>query len=239
METESAAVEEPAPAEPEMIAEAAPEEEPMAAPKVGVAAVEADATGGLFVAGTAEEKHTIRVYVDDEFVGEAQPSEAGTWLVEARRDMPEGTYTVRADQVEAGTGTVIARAEVPFQREIAVAVAVTSAADATPAVTVEAVTEAAVADVVAKEEIVAEEDMPAASGGTGTETEVAVAAVAAKSGPETVIIKRGDNLWNLARDIYGQGLRFSTIYQANREQIRNPHWIYPGQVFVVPGEGAN
>jgi nucleoid-associated protein YgaU len=28
------------------------------------------------------------------------------------------------------------------------------------------------------------------------------------------------------------------IYGANQEQIRNPNLIYPGQVFVLPGEGA-
>lgn len=52
--------------------------------------------------------------------------------------------------------------------------------------------------------------------------------------PETVIIRRGDNLWNIARRVYGRGIRYTTIYQANRDQIRDPHWIYPGQVFTLP-----
>ncbi|HMN87169.1 MAG TPA: LysM peptidoglycan-binding domain-containing protein [Bauldia sp.] len=51
---------------------------------------------------------------------------------------------------------------------------------------------------------------------------------------QTVIIKRGDNLWRISRSMYGKGVRYSTIYQANRDQIRNARWIYPGQVFVVP-----
>jgi len=54
------------------------------------------------------------------------------------------------------------------------------------------------------------------------------------AGPMKVIIKRGDNLWRISRAIYGKGLRFSTIYQANRDQIRNPDLIFPGQVFVLP-----
>ena len=33
--------------------------------------------------------------------------------------------------------------------------------------------------------------------------------------------------------MYGKGVRYSTIYQANRDQIRNARWIYPGQVFVA------
>ncbi len=51
---------------------------------------------------------------------------------------------------------------------------------------------------------------------------------------ETVIIKKGDNLWTIARDTWGRGITWSTLYQANKDQIRNPHWIYPGQVFIMP-----
>lgn len=50
------------------------------------------------------------------------------------------------------------------------------------------------------------------------------------------IIRRGDNLWTIARRVYGEGVRYTTIYQANREQIRNPDLIYPGQVFALPGD---
>ena len=55
-----------------------------------------------------------------------------------------------------------------------------------------------------------------------------------------VIIRRGDSLWRISRRVYGRGVRYSTIYLANQEQIDNPHRIYPGQVFSVPkktGEG--
>ncbi|MBN9009457.1 MAG: LysM peptidoglycan-binding domain-containing protein, partial [Rhizobiales bacterium] len=51
---------------------------------------------------------------------------------------------------------------------------------------------------------------------------------------ETVIIKRTDNLWRISRKMYGSGVRWSTLYQANKDQIRNPRWIFPGQVFVIP-----
>lgn len=57
--------------------------------------------------------------------------------------------------------------------------------------------------------------------------------------PATLIIRRGDNLWMIAKRLYGKGIRYSTIYQANTDQIRNPDLIYPGQVFVVPeGDAA-
>ena len=45
---------------------------------------------------------------------------------------------------------------------------------------------------------------------------------------------RGDNLWNIARAHYGEGLRYTVIFEANKGQIRDPDLIYPGQVFSIP-----
>ena len=53
-------------------------------------------------------------------------------------------------------------------------------------------------------------------------------------GPLNVIIRRGDNLWTISRRLYGKGIRYSTIYEANADQIRSPHLIYPGQIFMLP-----
>ncbi|GAB5511168.1 MAG: hypothetical protein Rhims3KO_25690 [Hyphomicrobiales bacterium] len=49
-----------------------------------------------------------------------------------------------------------------------------------------------------------------------------------------VIIRRGDNLWRLSRRVYGQGIRYTSIYDANRDQIGQPELIFPGQVFTLP-----
>ena len=51
-----------------------------------------------------------------------------------------------------------------------------------------------------------------------------------------VIIRRGDSLWRVARRNYGRGIRYTTIFEANRDQIRDPDLIYPGQVFKVPAD---
>ncbi|NTF07012.1 LysM peptidoglycan-binding domain-containing protein [Agrobacterium rubi] len=49
-----------------------------------------------------------------------------------------------------------------------------------------------------------------------------------------VIIRRGDTLWQISRRVYGQGVRYTTIYLANQDQIKNPDLIEPGQIFGVP-----
>ena len=49
-----------------------------------------------------------------------------------------------------------------------------------------------------------------------------------------LVVQPGTNLWRIARRVYGRGLRYTVIYQANREQIRDPNRIYPGQLFSLP-----
>jgi nucleoid-associated protein YgaU len=51
---------------------------------------------------------------------------------------------------------------------------------------------------------------------------------------ETATVVRGDSLWRISKKTYGSGFRYLVIHQANKEQIRNPDLIYPGQVFVLP-----
>jgi nucleoid-associated protein YgaU len=50
-----------------------------------------------------------------------------------------------------------------------------------------------------------------------------------------VVIQPGDNLWNIARAIYGRGIHYTVIYNANTNQIADPDLIYPGQLLVTPG----
>lgn len=47
-------------------------------------------------------------------------------------------------------------------------------------------------------------------------------------------VKQGDCLWDISAAYYGSGALFNKIYEANRDKIKDPHWIYPGQVFLIP-----
>lgn len=48
------------------------------------------------------------------------------------------------------------------------------------------------------------------------------------------IVQPGNNLWRLARSAYGDGVQYTLIYEANKDRIRDPDLIYPGQVFTLP-----
>lgn len=56
----------------------------------------------------------------------------------------------------------------------------------------------------------------------------------ASSAKRTYTVKRGDCLWNIAKRFYGNGAKYTKIYDANTNKIANPNLIYPGQVFVIP-----
>ena len=49
-----------------------------------------------------------------------------------------------------------------------------------------------------------------------------------------IVVEAGNSLWRLARRTYGEGMRYTLIFEANREQIKDPDLIYPGQVFDLP-----
>ena len=51
---------------------------------------------------------------------------------------------------------------------------------------------------------------------------------------QAFIVQPGNSLWRIARRSYGEGLGYTVIYEANRQQIRDPDLIYPGQVFAIP-----
>jgi nucleoid-associated protein YgaU len=84
---------------------------------------------------------------------------------------------LRIDQVSPTDGRVLARAEVPFQRE----------------------------------------ELPAEA-----------------FAQQRIVVQPGNNLWRIARATYGRGIRYTVIYQANKDQIADPNKIYPGQVFALP-----
>lgn len=61
-----------------------------------------------------------------------------------------------------------------------------------------------------------------------------VAPVTQTTGASVITVQPGNTLWAIAREKYGEGPLYVRVFEANRDRIRNPDLIYPGQVFDIP-----
>ncbi|WP_420567635.1 LysM peptidoglycan-binding domain-containing protein [Thalassovita sp.] len=77
---------------------------------------------------------------------------------------------------------------------------------------------------------IAKADAPATDAPKAEATEPA----ASRPKVRVVTVQPGSTLWAIARDKYGDGVMYVRVYEANKDRIRDPDLIYPGQVFVVP-----
>jgi len=138
--------------------------------------VDYDEAGAVILQGRAKPGTMIRVYVDNQLVGETFANAEGGWSMIPDQSIVPGVYTLRIDQLDS-RGKVLARVEAPFER-------------AEPEST--------------------------------------------KLVEGRVIVQPGNSLWRISRRLYGRGILYTVIYQANKDNIRDPDLIYPGQVFDTP-----
>lgn len=121
----------------------------------------------------------VRLYLDDEFVGNVRANDSGRWSIPLTgKVLAPGSHVIRVDQT-IGDGEVQLRIEQPFETGAPI-------------------------------------DQALAEGG--------------------VLVKPGNTLWQIARQLYGSGVRYTVIFKENSEQIRDPDLIYPGQMFRLPAK---
>lgn len=204
------------------------------------------ADGAVQLGGTGAAGAVLRFYLDNAEVASTTVGGDGTWSLTGA-DIAPGIYTLRIDQLD-GAGAVASRIETPFKRETleALAAAATPAPAATPeaAPAAEPAPEATAAEAPAQPEAPATETAAAlpqadagaatAAGGEAAATPGADAAPQPSAAPITVTVQPGFTLWAIARKNLGRGILYVLVFEANRDQIRDPDLIYPGQVLSLP-----
>jgi nucleoid-associated protein YgaU len=66
------------------------------------------------------------------------------------------------------------------------------------------------------------------SGGSST------APSAPPAAPRTYTVVAGDSLSKIAKKVYGDANQWKRIFEANRDTVKNPDLIHPGQVLKIP-----
>jgi NitT/TauT family transport system substrate-binding protein len=117
----------------------------------------------------------------------------------------------------------------------------TAVAKATP------LSEPTPAPVVAKTAVGASEEkakpvakqVPAAKQVPGSTDKAQVSAPVGRSGSQEYTVKAGDTLSRLAQQFYNSPNQWGKIYEANKEVLKNPDYIYIGMKLVIPAEGKS
>jgi nucleoid-associated protein YgaU len=161
--------------------------------------------GKLTVTGTADPGAQLSLYFDDVPVAKVTADTLGMWRIETDKKLGLGAHTFRAERYDQATQKVAARATVTFER-----------ANPTPP--------PAVAETGKSQVAAAEAGQQQTSAQDASTNEKA----------ETYVIKRGDTLWAIAKHYLGSGFLYSSIFQDNREVIKNPNLILPKQEVKMP-----
>jgi len=177
-------------------------------------------TGRLYISGAAQPGARVALYLDNRFIGSAKADAEGAWEFGLTDIIEAGTQALRADHIDMNSGKVLSRAEVQFNpRGLAVASAEGGE------------TRTAMTDIAGERRL--RNQLPEGErSASASSDQIATGGRLAQG--QAVIVRRGDTLWHIAEAHYGSGMRYTKIFRGNRDQIRNPHLIYPGQQFDLP-----
>jgi nucleoid-associated protein YgaU len=158
-------------------------------PQIFLDTISYDEEGALTLAGRGVPSGLLRLYLNNEVIGETTTYALGAWSYDASAIEP-GVYTLRIDQLNADASKVLARMETPFKRE------------------------------------------------ARSKLQEQLSAAESPARINVVTVQPGNTLWGISRERYGQGILYVQVFEANRDKIRDPDLIYPGQIFNLPDDAA-
>jgi len=68
----------------------------------------------------------------------------------------------------------------------------------------------------------------------GSSTAPAAPPASPAPAPRTYTVAAGDSLSKIAKKFYGDANKWKRIFEANRDSVKNPDLIHPGQVLKIP-----
>jgi nucleoid-associated protein YgaU len=173
-------------------------------------------TGDAIIAGRAAPGATVELLRNGEPLDRAVADQSGQFVM-TPPPLPPGSYdlTLRSSQPDGRQAT--------SEQKVAV---VLDAAESSSGVAAQSPAEVPFK---MPETAVANRSVPDQAAGSS------LARVPSERGSRSaIVVSRGDSLWRISRAAYGTGMRYSLVLKANRDQIRDPDLIYPGQTFVLP-----
>src|SRR5215211_1511535 len=217
---------------------------------IAIDTVDTKPDGKLYVSGRSAPDGAVRLYLNDVYIASATPSAEGRVAFVIESGVTAGDYRVRLEKVDP-SGSVQSRAESSLKvpaTTFATASAPRSSAFIPDRQALRPLTTgptAGISEVIENRPPPSDEpvrprlavETKPQSAAAGAPGDKAGAVVVPKI--ETTVVARGHNLWRISRITYGRGVRYPIIFDANRDQIRKPHLIYPGQIFVLPRVSDN
>jgi nucleoid-associated protein YgaU len=180
-------------------------------------------TGEAVIAGRAAPGATVELLLDGKVYDQAIADQSGQFVMTPPR-LPAGDYrlTLRSKQPDGSQVTSIQSVMValhPSQSDPSQAYQLSQ-----PASQIAKGRESA-----ASQQEKADPTAVTSSLGGGSPSSKAVR-------KRAIVVTGGDSLWRISRVNFGNGERYSVIYNANRNQIRDPNRIYPGEMLVIPNK---
>ncbi len=148
------------------------------------------------------------------------------------------TQATEAQTAEAQTAEAQATEPQATEAQAAEAQAAEAQAAGTPATETQATETQATETQATEPQAVGTQAADTQAAGTQPKQASATAAAAApQPAPkrvQAITVQPGNTLWAIARERYGSGMLYVRLFDANKDAIRDPDLIYPGQVFTIP-----
>jgi nucleoid-associated protein YgaU len=234
-----------------------------AKPAVTIDTISYSSNGDVILGGRGQAGNFVRIYLDNQFLAISKIAADGYWALELS-DIEPGIYTLRVDELNVagdvvsraetpfkreaaeelaelmaagtepeGPSESAAEAEVVDAEELA-SVEPEAADDPQPE---QFVTQEEVNVQAEVAELTLQGEQSSDGGSLAVEGQPADTASVLRTPSKKFRVRTvqpGSTLWAIAKESYGAGIEYFKVFEANKERIRDPDLIYPGQVFEIP-----